>query len=42
MEYRKYIMQMMEEVGDDDIIFLQQMYTFLKIHLERKKEKTHE
>ncbi len=36
MEYKRLILIMMTQVEEDDVIFLQQVYTFMKIHLENK------
>lgn len=36
MEYKRLILIMMEQVEEDDVIFLQQIYTFVKKHLENK------
>lgn len=36
MEYKRLILIMMTQVEEDDVIFLQQIYTFIKRHLENK------
>ena len=36
MEYKRLILIMMAQVEEDDVIFLQQIYAFVKRHLENK------
>lgn len=37
MEYKKWILKFLEEIADDDIIFLSQIYTLMKRHIEKRK-----
>lgn len=35
MEYKEWILRFIEQIGDDDTVFLSQIYTLLKRHVER-------
>lgn len=35
MEYKRMIMEMLEKISDTDVIFLSQIYTLIKRHLEK-------
>jgi hypothetical protein len=35
MEYKKHIILLIEQVDDNDIRFLRQIYTIIKMHLKR-------
>ncbi len=38
MEYKRIIMEMIDQnVNEDDVIFLRQLYTIIKRHIEKKK-----
>lgn len=36
-EYKKIIIEMLNYLNDSDIVFLKQIYTLIKKHLERKR-----
>lgn len=36
-EYKKIIVEMLNYLNDSDIVFLKQVYTLIKKHLERKR-----
>lgn len=36
-EYKKIIVEMLDYLNDSDIVFLKQIYTLIKKHLERKR-----
>lgn len=36
MEYKRLIIAMIAEIKEDDVIFLQQIYTLVKRHAEKK------
>lgn len=35
MEYKKLILKMLDDISDTDTVFLQQIYTLFKRHMER-------
>lgn len=35
MEYKRLIFEMLEKISDTDTIFLRQMYTLIKKHIEK-------
>lgn len=37
MEYKEWIIKFLEMIEDDDVIFLSQIYTLMKRHLEKKR-----
>lgn len=37
MEYKEWILQMLEEIQDNDIYFLSLIYTLMKRHIEKKE-----
>lgn len=38
MEYKRIIMEMInKEVREEDVVFLRQLYTIIKRHIEKKK-----
>lgn len=38
MEYKRLIMKMLGEISEeDDLVFLQQIYTLVKRHMEKKQ-----
>lgn len=37
MEYKRRILEMLDKIGEDDIIFLRQIYTLIKRHIEKRK-----
>lgn len=37
MEYKRKILDLLEVIEDDDIIFLRQIYTIIKKHIEERK-----
>lgn len=39
MEYKRMLMEMIQELEDSDIIFLRQMYIIIKRHIEKGKSK---
>ncbi len=39
MDYKRRVAELLEEIGDDDIIFLSQIYTLLKRHIEKRKSR---
>lgn len=36
-EYKKIIVEMLNYLNDSDIVFLKQIYTLIKKHIERKR-----
>ncbi len=38
MEYKRKVMELLEEIEEDDVIFLRQIYTIIKRHIERKRK----
>ena len=39
MEYKRLIMKMLGEISEeDDVIFLRQIYTLIKRHVEKKQK----
>lgn len=38
-EYREQIKKMLENIDDEDIVFLRQIYTMFKVHLQIQKKK---
>lgn len=40
MQYKLLIMKMLEGISEvDDLVFLQQIYTLVKLHVEKKQER---
>ncbi len=37
MDYKSKILELLELIEDNDIIFLSQLYTIIKKHIEKKK-----
>ncbi len=37
MEYKEWIIKFLEMIEDDDVIFLSQIYTLMKRHIEKRK-----
>lgn len=37
MNYKRKILEMLERIPDDDIIFLKQIFTIIKKHIEKRK-----
>lgn len=38
MEYKRIIMEMIsKEVNEEDVVFLRQLYTIIKRHIEKRK-----
>lgn len=36
MEYKRRILKLLDEIGDDEIVFLRQIYTIIKKHIEKR------
>lgn len=39
MNYKRRILELLEMVAEEDVIFLRQLYTIIKRHIEKKHEK---
>ncbi len=39
MEYKRKVVELLEEIEDSDIIFLNQIYTLIKRHIEKRKSR---
>lgn len=37
MNYKRAVMELLEQIGEDDIIFLRQLYTIIKKHIDKRK-----
>lgn len=37
MDYKRRILELLEMVAEDDVIFLRQIYTIIKKHIEKRK-----
>ncbi len=37
MNYKRKILEMLERIPEDDIIFLRQIFTIIKRHIEKRK-----
>lgn len=38
MNYKRLVMELIEEIEENDIVFLSQLYTIIKRHIERKRK----
>ncbi|EOS75705.1 hypothetical protein C819_02267 [Lachnospiraceae bacterium 10-1] len=41
MDYKSKILELLELIEDNDIIFLKQLYTIIKKHIEKRKVGNH-
>ncbi len=37
MNYKRAVLELLEQIGEDDILFLRQLYTIIKKHIEKRK-----
>ncbi len=37
MEYKRRILELLAEIEEDDLVFLKQIYTLIKKHIEKRK-----
>ncbi len=37
MEYKEMIIKLVEKIEDSDVVFLNQVYTIIKKHIEKKE-----
>lgn len=37
MNYKRRIIELLDKIEEDDIIFLKQIYTIIKRHIEKRK-----
>lgn len=37
MNYKRRVIELLEKIEEDDIIFLKQIYTIVKRHIEKRK-----
>lgn len=37
-EYRKHIKELLKNTDDEDIVFLRQIYTMFKVHLQKRQK----